>query len=407
MNKFILLLIIHTLFINACAQKISHSEIEIVESVPIETPLDNMDIRNTYEVWLEMIGQAKYSLDIEQFYISNEPGRLLENVLGAIVSAADRGVKVRIIVDAKMYSTYPTSVDTLGKRKNIETRKINFGKISGGVQHAKYFIVDDEEVFIGSQNFDWRALEHIHEIGLRIRNKDLACAFKTIFEIDWTFTTDTVDIKKIPAQYLSKLEFPVNIILDNKDTTTISPTFSPIGFIPDSLYWDEKAIVNIIDNAKRTLFLQFLSYSPFERKGAPYNVIDDAIRNAANRGVKVQMIVSDWQKGTSAVKALKGLSANRNIEVAFSSIPEWSGGYISYARVEHCKFIVADNCNFWLGTSNCSKNYFYSSRNLGVAGKSKYIANTLSNIFIKSWLSSYKELIAPNIEYKARFYGDK
>jgi hypothetical protein len=43
-----------------------------------------------------------------------------------------------------------------------------------------------------------------------------------------------------------------------------------------------------------------------------------------------------------------------------ASIPEWSGGYIPFARVEHCKYIVADNTKFWLGTSSCKKGYFHS-----------------------------------------------
>ena len=105
------------------------------------------------------------------------------------------------------------------------------------------------------------------------------------------------------------------------------------------------------------------------------------------------MIVSDWEKGSSAVSILKDLSALPNIEVAFTAIPEWSGGYISYARVEHCKYIVADDTSFWLGTANCEKSYFYSTRNLGVAGKSPFLAGTLSKIFLKSWNSPYKELI--------------
>jgi hypothetical protein len=34
-------------------------DIELVESIPVETTLDNPDIRNTQEVWLEMINQPE------------------------------------------------------------------------------------------------------------------------------------------------------------------------------------------------------------------------------------------------------------------------------------------------------------------------------------------------------------
>jgi len=173
-------------------------DIEIVESIPAGTSLDNPEIRDTREVWLEMIGEARKTLDLEEYYISDEPGKMLEDVLAAIYSAAGRGVKVRVLVDARMVRTYPESVDGLSRRRNVEVRRIDFGAIAGGMQHAKYFIVDGKQVFVGSQNFDtfdgakprflnrgkkrrsvstlsiprasargvewvdWRALEHIH-----------------------------------------------------------------------------------------------------------------------------------------------------------------------------------------------------------------------------------------------------
>jgi phosphatidylserine/phosphatidylglycerophosphate/cardiolipin synthase-like enzyme len=319
------------------AQSTPVSNIEIVESIPVETTIDNPDIRNTHEVWIEMIGRAQRSIDIEQFYISNEPGKLFQDVLAAICTAADRGVSIRIITDARMYKTYPESVDSLGQHRNIETRRIDFHNIAGGIQHAKYFIVDEQEVFVGSQNFDWRALEHIHEIGLRINNKDLAAAYRNVFDFDWKIASYTMKTKYFQNSFIQQYRVPIRISTQWGDTAAIFPTFSPIGCIPDTALWDETAIVNLIDGANKTLKLQFLTYSTLERRGEMYTVIDDAIWRAAKRGVKVKMIVSDWEKGSLAVKALKEMSAVPNIEVAFTVIPEWSGGYISFARVEHCK----------------------------------------------------------------------
>jgi phosphatidylserine/phosphatidylglycerophosphate/cardiolipin synthase-like enzyme len=379
---------------------------EIVESTPVGTSLDNSDVRNTHEVWLEMIGRAERTLDIEQFYISNEPGKLLEDILAAIYAAADRNVKVRIIVDARMHKTYPASVDSLGRYRNIESRRIDFGAIGGGVQHAKYFIVDGKEVFVGSQNFDWRALEHIHELGLRINNKEIAAAYADAFNLDWQLSSATAKSMD-PASFTKHYQTPIHISTGAGDSAEVVPTFSPIGFIPDSALWDERAIVKLINGAQQTLALQFLSYSTLERGGGSYVAIDEAIRNAAKRGVKVRMIVSDWEKGSPAVRALKDLSGIPNIEVAFTSIPEWSGGYIPFARVEHCKYIVADNTRFWLGSSNCEKSYYYSTRNLGAVCNGPSLAGTLARIFLKSWDSPYKELITRDGEYKAREHGEK
>jgi phosphatidylserine/phosphatidylglycerophosphate/cardiolipin synthase-like enzyme len=383
------------------------ADIEIVESIPVGTTLDNPEIRNTREVWLEMIGGARQTLDLEEYYISNEPGKMLEDVLAAVSSAGDRGVLVRVIVDARMARTYPESADNLARHKNIEVRRIDFGAIAGGIQHAKYFIVDGREVFVGSQNFDWRALEHIHELGLRIKNLEIAAAYEDIFNMDWDLASLPPEKVKTFSPIKKTYRTPIKV----KDSTGVAavlmPTFSPPGFIPDSALWDERAIVDLIDGARRSLSLQFLSYSVSERQGGKYTAIDDALRRAAKRGVKVQMIVSDWEKGSPAVADLKSLAGLPNIEVAFTAIPDWPGGYIPYARVEHCKYIVADGLRFWLGTSNCEKNYFYSSRNLGIVGTSSNLAGTLARIFEKSWTSPYKELITPSGTYAPREHGDK
>jgi phosphatidylserine/phosphatidylglycerophosphate/cardiolipin synthase-like enzyme len=200
-KSLLILLLVCPLLLRA--QTSPFADIEIVESIPIGTTLDNPDIRNAHEVWLEMIGHAQKALDIEQFYISNEPGKLLEDVLSAIYQAASRGVKVRIIVDARMYKTYPGSVDSLGRCHNIETRRIDFGAAGGGIQHAKYFIVDGNEVFMGSQNFDWRALEHIHELGLRIKQQKIAQTYSDVFELDWqiaSMSQEQVKLLKVPTR---------------------------------------------------------------------------------------------------------------------------------------------------------------------------------------------------------------
>lgn len=143
------------------------SEIEIVQSVPLETNLAVPGIRQAQQVWLEMIQSAKTSLDLEQFYVSDQDGEALAPVLQAIEDAAKRGVQVRLLVDSKFYSQYPDSVNRLAQSENCEAKEIDFSKY-GGVQHAKYFVVDGQQAFVGSQNFDWRALSHIHEIGVRV-----------------------------------------------------------------------------------------------------------------------------------------------------------------------------------------------------------------------------------------------
>lgn len=385
----------------APAQIASHHDFELVESIPVETTLDNPDIRNTQEVWIEMIEEARTTLDIEQFYISNKPGEPLESVIQAIERAANRGVQVRIIGDARFYKTYPETIDRLAARKNVQKRIIDFGKLAGGVQHAKFFIVDGSSAFVGSQNFDWRALKHIHELGLKIQHKETVEFYQDVFDLDWNLaeSNDKANLSKFLS--LKKYHAPFTFVADG-DTLLISPTASPIGFIPDTSLWDEPHMASIIDGAQREVSMQFLGYDTRGRDGGEYLVLDNALRRAAARGVKVRLLVSDWEKGTSAEKSLKALTYIPNIEVKFMVIPEWSGGYVSFARVQHCKFILADASSFWLGTSNAEKAYFYNTRGVGAIVKNAKLAGLVHRIFTNSWDGGYSEAVKPDVKYERR-----
>jgi phosphatidylserine/phosphatidylglycerophosphate/cardiolipin synthase-like enzyme len=391
----------------ACAlapgQGAGRGDFELVESTPVETILDNPDVRNTQEVWLEMIRGAKRSLDIEEFYISNQAGEPLDTIIGAVRAAGRRGVAVRVIVDSRMYKTYPETADLLGKTENIRMRVIDFGTIAGGVQHAKYFIVDTAEVFLGSQNFDWRSLKHIHELGVRIRHPEAARLYRDVFDLDWSLAAGGRSGTPLDSR---RYRVPFRAAGSAGDTITFTPTVSPSGLIPDSTLWDETQIVGLIDGARSEVECQFLTYSPLARGKTYYAELDNALRRAAARGVKVRIVVSDWSKDHPAVDYLKSLACVPNVEVKFSSIPDWSGGYVPFARVEHCKYLVIDSSRCWIGTANWERSYFYNTRNVGVRVEQGSFTRLLRRIFFKGWDGPYTETIRPETDYRPRRHGE-
>jgi phosphatidylserine/phosphatidylglycerophosphate/cardiolipin synthase-like enzyme len=386
-------------------------EFELVESVPVETGLDNKNIRNTYEVWLEMINRATRTLDFEEFYVSNSPGEPLEDVLEAVIGAAKRGVQVRFAVDAGMYRTYPEMLDSLDAMDNINVRKIDMRRISGGPMHAKYFIVDGGELFIGSQNFDWRALKHIHELGCRVRSKELCQVFSDLFELDWGLTDDescgTVRQYDLPLTGKVVIPFVGTETTEREagaasahtsETITVWPVYSPGSCIPDSRQWDEARLVSLMDSAQDEVLVQLLTYSALDENGY-YEALDAALRRAAGRGASVKLLISDWVKASRGMDCLKSLEVLPNVEVKLSTIPEWSGGYIPYARVEHCKYMVVDGATSWVGTSNWDRSYFHSARNAGLVIQSTALGRTLHDVFYKSWDSEYTYELRPEVTY--------
>ncbi len=376
--------------------------VELVESIPVETTLDNPDIRNTLGVWLEMINSAQKTLEIEQFYISNEKGEPLDTVLNAIVAAAKRGVIVRIIVDGEMYRTYPDDVTWMElQSSNISKHVIDFKSLAGGIQHAKFFIVDGKELFFGSQNFDWRALKHIHELGVRISGDwDLIRIYSDIFNEDWKYS-EINDGKtwSLPIYTISGPDFMIYKSIYG-DSIHVKPTISPKEFYHINGDKDLDEIMFMIKYSTTEITLQFLSYNPVTKDGY-WDEVDAALISASKRGVKVKLIVSDWNLGKTAVEHFKELIQYPNFEVRYTEIPDHSGGFIPFARVEHCKFITADSVT-WIGTSNMSYDYFYESRNVGLVVESEKFTQRVRDIFYKSWNSEYAHPIESTGEYLPR-----
>jgi phosphatidylserine/phosphatidylglycerophosphate/cardiolipin synthase-like enzyme len=98
---------------------------------------------------------------------------------------------VRLLLDGAMYRTYPQPADSLGRLENVRLRSVDYRRLAGGVQHAKFLIADGSDAFLGSQNFDWRALSQIHELGIRVRIPEVAQAMQDVFDSDWAAADTT------------------------------------------------------------------------------------------------------------------------------------------------------------------------------------------------------------------------
>jgi phosphatidylserine/phosphatidylglycerophosphate/cardiolipin synthase-like enzyme len=373
-----------------------------VESVPVETDLDLAGIRNTLPVWREMLASAKESIDIETFYFAAMEGEPLDVILREIEDAGKRGVRVRIISEQKFYETYPEPLNTLASWEHIQVRIFDFSRISGGVMHAKYFIIDGRQVFIGSQNFDWRSFEHIHELGIRIEDSPAAAFFSDLFERDWLVAESHKTSPEAwqPADVAGRLSVECGDRL-----VDITPVYSPIGCIPDSSLWEETHIVALLDSAEESICIQLLNYSP-AGYGEYYGVLDNALRRAAARRVKVKMLCSNWAIRFPVIDYLKSLTAVPGITVKLSTIPEYSGGFIPYARVEHAKYLVVDGREFWIGTANWSKGYFYESRNVGLVVRDEQLAGQVQAYFDNTWDSEYNEVIDLGRKYEPPQIGE-
>jgi phosphatidylserine/phosphatidylglycerophosphate/cardiolipin synthase-like enzyme len=366
---------------------------ELVQTVPEETDLAQPDLAVALPTWIEMIRQAKESIDTSQFYVSSEPGAVLEPVIDELVAAGKRGVKIRFIVEKSMVDNDKRTLQRVREIPGIDLRVVEFGKVpgGGGIQHAKYWIIDHKTIYVGSDNFDWRALQHIHETAIRIHDVKLAAQLTQIFNIDF----EIAQTGKVPSLEAGPL-------LPATGDGAIELVANPVAIVPSNVRPAIHALIELIGTARRSIRVQLLDYStvPFGG-GAQWKDLDDALRAAGARGVKVEIIVSNWNTRPPGVNSIKSLTQAPNVEVRLATIPRHSSGFIPYARVVHSKYMVVDGETLWIGTSNWSKDYFYNSRGIELIAHRPALAEQGARIFETLWGSKYAERVDPAKKYPA------
>jgi phospholipase D3/4 len=176
---------------------------------------------------------------------------------------------------------------------------------------------------------------------------------------------------------------------------------------PAFLTQEEPALIGLIESARRTLRIQVMTLSALKGYGAKgfWPGLDTALRDAAARGVKVEIVVANWALTEPMQSYLKSLAVFPGISVKFSTVPELASGHIPYARVEHCKYAVADDDSVYIGTGNWEWSYFANTVDASVFVHGAAPAATLIDIFDRDWNGPYVTPLAVGAEYKAPHNG--
>ena len=145
--------------------------------------------------WLQAIASARDHVWVEAFYADDpwgdRPNVLLENVF----AAANRGVKVRILLDGSNWSSEAevTGNAELASRLNdraeregvdLEARVLTPG---GSIErvHNKGMVVDGRAALVSSLNWAHGSATENREIGLLLEDPEVAARFEDAFLMDW------------------------------------------------------------------------------------------------------------------------------------------------------------------------------------------------------------------------------
>ena len=361
-------------------------------------------------------------------------------ILDELIAAAGRGVRVRVLLSAVMQRNDPQSQARLKAVPGIEVRYLDLAARTGGILHAKYLLVDDDQLYLGSQNFDWRSLTQIHELGVHVRSARLASQLGSIFALDWamatasppaapttaaatatastpaasaaaasTATTSAVSAAVIPRSGVPRSVMPLPIPPPPISTPTVaSPgpppeielVASPPSLLPSGTRSAVDVLVELLRGARQSVQVQLLKYSPYgDHARTVWPVIDAELRAAAARGVRVQLMVSHWNTSHPHIDHLKALTQVPGIAVRIVTVPELPGRFIPFARVIHSKYLIVDWQILWVGTANWEPNMFLGCRNVELVMRRRSLAAQGERVFGALWESPYALAVDPQKDY--------
>ena len=157
------------------------------ESVPVERTRLLVAPDNAETAILDRIERAEDSLDVLQVTVGDRGFPFLQ----AVLDAAARGVDVRLLLSGARYVETENrqlvawlEEQAAAANLSLSARVVEpdgaFEKV-----HAKGLVIDDEEVILGSINWNNNSVRNNREVAVVLEGEAVAAYFGEVFESDW------------------------------------------------------------------------------------------------------------------------------------------------------------------------------------------------------------------------------
>jgi hypothetical protein len=171
---------------------------------------------------LALINGAQHSLDVEQEEFSDTA------LVNVIVSAANRGVIVRVVVENP--SSYTSELNQVTSAGGKVT---SYSSSTGYYIHAKTIIADygtsTAKAFAGSENFSDNSLSHNRELGLITTDSGVVSGLESAFSGDFTGSAANKVAILNPGTQTTSVGASVNFQVQAIDTAPGSLSYSATG----------------------------------------------------------------------------------------------------------------------------------------------------------------------------------
>ena len=272
--------------------------------------------------------------------------------------------------------------------------------------HAKYCIIDNQSVFLTSENWAYTGIPVNTTFGNRgwgivVRNSSVAHYFADVFFEDfdpsrkdsYPYTPGDPGYGEPAPGYQMDYTVPTNNYppgLFPAETIQGNFTVSPV-LCPDTSTLQTKGIINMINTAQHCVYIEQLTCDKNWTWYGDYhpNLYLEAAINAARRGCKVRVLLDsayNWSDtgNWETVLHLRNTSRDEGLDLEAKLIN------LSYLKVDkiHNKGVIVD-CNKTLISSiNWGYNSVTNNRETGVIIENREVAEFYTKIFMHDWNTS-------------------
>lgn len=183
---------------------------ELIKVFEADWNRDAVDLANSRLAWapdnsreriLALFDGAQSRIDLEHQSFQDE------QVIDHLIVALGRGVRVRFVSSPQ----YPLEEDANEPgRERLRQAGGEVRYLKDPYVHAKVFVIDGEEAYIGSQNLTTNSLDFNREVGMAFRDAPLVQRLLDQFEADW----ETGTVEAFPA---GDLTIPESGYIDHSD----------------------------------------------------------------------------------------------------------------------------------------------------------------------------------------------
>ena len=378
---------------------VATGSVRIIETAPAGSELDHPAVPNAIEFMPDLLLAADSTIDVAQMYMlyygASSRGRLLFRLYNALAEAAQRGVRIRVLLDATVAESNPgrTYHRVPAMLRELEGAEVRFCDLRpysdypGCMMHAKYLVIDGRISVLGSHNWSYGAMADNRELSVVVEDQVVAGDLVKVFEQDWAVARgeDVRPAVKGPGTRDHSLECRLAVV---------SPTQLRHPTMPSVL----ETLRRLVSEAESTLAIEVNSFSTRVDFGeaSRFGAVESLLLGAVERGVEVRLLVDRWAFEHEPQLFL-ALDDRPGLSVRVADIrragPSPSTGTL------HSKLAIADSRVALLGTATLSQRQLLECRNVAVRLGNRQAIEDLNEVFELDWASRY---VSPVQEFGPR-----